>query len=177
MNYTYQSFNFRNRQGARPFYDLVATPARSAMHEELVGDIKRCSRVAEPAALHCRGGRAVSGLDGQALKRQLRVLVGRWSRTDAQLLPETGARNNKLKVYEMVAHPAARALTGYCWSAVACTRWRMPGPGEPHGGQPDEAVPLAAHPDGQDPGVQAPHGSRGPGATASKGFVLNGEGP
>jgi Mn-containing catalase len=26
---------------------------------------------------------------------------------------ETGARNNKLKVYEMVNHPAARALTGY----------------------------------------------------------------
>ncbi len=24
MNYTCQSFNFRNRQGARPFYDLVA---------------------------------------------------------------------------------------------------------------------------------------------------------
>src|SRR4029450_10962794 len=27
--------------------------------------------------------------------------------------PETGPRNNKLKVYEMVDHPAARALTGY----------------------------------------------------------------
>jgi Mn-containing catalase len=26
---------------------------------------------------------------------------------------ETGARNNKLKVYEAVDHPAARALTGY----------------------------------------------------------------
>jgi Mn-containing catalase len=26
---------------------------------------------------------------------------------------ETGARNNKLRVYEMVDHPAARALTGY----------------------------------------------------------------
>ena len=26
---------------------------------------------------------------------------------------ETGARNGKLKVYEMVEHPAARALTGY----------------------------------------------------------------
>jgi Mn-containing catalase len=26
---------------------------------------------------------------------------------------ETGARNNKLKTYEMVDHPAARALTGY----------------------------------------------------------------
>src|SRR3954453_13128414 len=27
MNYTFQSFNFRNRQGARPFYDLVANIA------------------------------------------------------------------------------------------------------------------------------------------------------
>ena len=27
MNYTYQSFNFRNRQGARPFYDLLASIA------------------------------------------------------------------------------------------------------------------------------------------------------
>jgi len=26
-NYTFQSFNFRNRQGARPFYDLVANIA------------------------------------------------------------------------------------------------------------------------------------------------------
>ena len=30
MNYTYQSFNFRNRQGARPFYDLLASIARVA---------------------------------------------------------------------------------------------------------------------------------------------------
>ena len=27
MNYTYQSFNFRSRQKARPFYDLVASIA------------------------------------------------------------------------------------------------------------------------------------------------------
>jgi Mn-containing catalase len=27
MNYTFQSFNFRLRQGARPFYDLVANIA------------------------------------------------------------------------------------------------------------------------------------------------------
>jgi Mn-containing catalase len=27
MNYTFQSFNFRNRQGARPFYDLIANIA------------------------------------------------------------------------------------------------------------------------------------------------------
>src|ERR1700727_2555922 len=37
MNYTYQSFNFRNRQGARPFYDLVASIAAEEFgHIELV---------------------------------------------------------------------------------------------------------------------------------------------
>ena len=39
---------------------------------------------------------------------------------------ETGARNNKLKVYEMVDHPAARALTGYLLVAAVCTRSRTP---------------------------------------------------
>src|ERR1700743_3011760 len=37
MNYTYQPFNFRNRQGARPFYDLVASIAAEEFgHIELV---------------------------------------------------------------------------------------------------------------------------------------------
>ena len=37
MNYTYQSFNFRDRQGARPFYDLVANIAAEEFgHIELV---------------------------------------------------------------------------------------------------------------------------------------------
>jgi Mn-containing catalase len=37
MNYTYQSFNFRNRQGARPFYDLIASIAAEEFgHIELV---------------------------------------------------------------------------------------------------------------------------------------------
>ena len=37
MNYTFQSFNFRNRQGARPFYDLVANIAAEEFgHVELV---------------------------------------------------------------------------------------------------------------------------------------------
>ena len=38
---------------------------------------------------------------------------------------ETGARNGKLKVYEMCEHPAARALTGYLLVRAACTRWPM----------------------------------------------------
>ena len=37
MNYTYQSFNFRDRQGARPFYDLLANIAAEEFgHIELV---------------------------------------------------------------------------------------------------------------------------------------------
>jgi Mn-containing catalase len=37
MNYTFQSFNFRGRQGARPFYDLVANiAAKEYGHIELV---------------------------------------------------------------------------------------------------------------------------------------------
>src|SRR5436190_19665935 len=37
MNYTFQSFNFRNRQGARPFYDLVANIAAEEFgHIEIV---------------------------------------------------------------------------------------------------------------------------------------------
>ena len=41
MNYTYQSFNFRNRQGARPFYDLRGEhrrrgvrPHRARLHRD-----------------------------------------------------------------------------------------------------------------------------------------------
>jgi len=37
LNYTFQSFNFRNRQGARPFYDLIANIAAEEFgHVELV---------------------------------------------------------------------------------------------------------------------------------------------
>src|SRR5688572_844199 len=37
LNYTFQSFNFRNRQGARPFYDLIANIAGEEFgHIELV---------------------------------------------------------------------------------------------------------------------------------------------
>src|SRR5436189_5961861 len=37
LNYTFQSFNFRGRQGARPFYDLIANIAGEEFgHIELV---------------------------------------------------------------------------------------------------------------------------------------------
>ena len=37
LNYTFQSFNFRDRQGARPFFDLVSSIAAEEFgHVELV---------------------------------------------------------------------------------------------------------------------------------------------
>ena len=71
MNYTFQSFNFRARQEARPFFDLVSNIAAEEFgHIELVattintmltgagekGDAARAERAAQPAAVH-RGRR------------------------------------------------------------------------------------------------------------------------
>ena len=90
MNYTFQSFNFRNRQGARPFYDLVANIAAEEFgHIELVstaintmltgagekGALPKPADLAQPAALRRRRrGHARPGLQRQALERRLRHL-------------------------------------------------------------------------------------------------------
>ena len=137
LNYTFQSFNFRGRQGARPFYDLVANIAAEEFgHVELVAvAINTMLTGATPS----NGGRisstplgAVKGVGnphhflagGQgalAQNSQGRPWTGDNVFASGDLVEdlthnfflETGARNNKLKVYEMVDHPAARALTGY----------------------------------------------------------------
>jgi len=141
LNYTFQSFNFRGRQGARPFYDLVANIAAEEFgHVELVATaINTMLTGASPTA----NGRSsvdttkspladVKGVGnpqhflagGQGALPQDsngRAWSGDYVFSSGDLVEdlthnfflETGARNNKLKVYEMVEHPAARALTGY----------------------------------------------------------------
>jgi Mn-containing catalase len=139
MNYTYQSFNFRDRQGARPFYDLLANIAAEEFgHIELVAaTINTMLTGATPERnRNGRGpGSPLSGVKGVgnphhflaggqgALPQnsQGRPWNGDYVFSSGDLVEdlthnfflETGARNNKLKVYEMVEHPAARALTGY----------------------------------------------------------------
>jgi Mn-containing catalase len=142
MNYTFQSFNFRGRQGARPFYDLVANIAAEEFgHVELVATaINTMLTGASPTS---NGGARsplatknplaeVKGIGnpqhflagGQGAlpqNSQGRPWNGDYVFCSGDLVEdlthnfflETGARNNKLKVYEMVEHPAARALTGY----------------------------------------------------------------
>jgi Mn-containing catalase len=137
LNYTFQSFNFRNRQGARPFYDLIANIAGEEFgHIELVAvAINTMLTGATPAT---NGGALKAPLadvldvgnphhflaGGQGAlpqNSQGRPWNGDYVFSSGDLVEdlthnfflETGARNNKLKVYEMVEHPAARALTGY----------------------------------------------------------------
>ena len=139
MNYTFQSFNFRNKQGARPFYDLVANIAAEEFgHVELVAKtINTMLTGATPTTTsNGRGpGSPLKGVKGVgnphhflaggqgALPQnsQGRPWNGDYVFSSGDLVEdlthnfflETGARNGKLKVYEMVEHPAARALTGF----------------------------------------------------------------
>jgi Mn-containing catalase len=130
LNYTFQSFNFRNRQGARPFYDLIANIAAEEFgHIELVataintmltgaagdGKMVDAHELLNPQQF-IAGGAAALAQDSNG-----KPWNGDYVTSTGDLVEdlthnfflETGARNNKLKVYEMVEHPAARALTGY----------------------------------------------------------------
>jgi Mn-containing catalase len=135
MNYTYQSFNFRNRQGARPFYDLVASIAAEEFgHIELVataintmltgaGDGKAGKRGALRGLKDARNAQEflAGGASAVVQDSMGKPWNGDYVNATGDLIGdltwnfflETGARNNKLKVYEAVDHPAARALTGY----------------------------------------------------------------
>ncbi|MBV8998407.1 MAG: manganese catalase family protein [Solirubrobacterales bacterium] len=135
MNYTYQSFNFRSRQQARPFYDLVASIAAEEFgHIELVAatinTMLTGAAEGEPGEAgdltSVKGTRNtqqfIAGGAGALVQDSMgKPWNGDYVFASGDLLEdlthnfflETGARNNKLKVYEMVEHPAARALTGY----------------------------------------------------------------
>src|SRR3954464_14070934 len=126
MNYTYQSFNFRGRQKARPFFDLVANIAAEEFgHIELVATAINTMLTGADTSegdqwrntqQFIAGGKAALVQDSMG-----KPWNGDYVNATGDLVEdlthnfflETGARNNKLKVYEAVEHPAARALTGY----------------------------------------------------------------
>src|ERR1700754_822823 len=126
MNYTFQSFNFRYRQGARPFYDLIANIAAEEYgHIELVAATINTMLTgveledAEHEAYkqhYVFGGKGALPADSHG-----KPWNGSYVHSSGDLVEdlthnfflETGARSGKLRVYEMCEHPAARALTGY----------------------------------------------------------------
>jgi Mn-containing catalase len=124
--YTFQSFNFRNRQGARPFYDLICNiSAEEYGHIELVaatintmltGTSLDDAKNARLAQQFIAGGKGAMPQNSNG-----NPWNGDYVTSTGDLVEdlvhnfflETGARNNKLKVHQMTEHPAARALTGY----------------------------------------------------------------
>jgi Mn-containing catalase len=137
MNYTFQSFNFRGRQRARPFYDLVANIAAEEFgHIELVAaTINTMLTGASPTDDGKAPKASLAGVKGARMSQhyllggqgalpfdsQGKPWTGDYVFSSGDLIEdlthnyflETGARSGKLRVYEMVEHPAARALTGY----------------------------------------------------------------
>ena len=126
MNYTFQSFNFRNRQGARPFYDLLANIAAEEFgHVELVAATINTMLTGADGSEILDGGNCqhfIAGGKGALPQDSMaKPWTGEYVFSSGDLVEdlthnfflETGARQNKLKVYEMCEHPAARALTGY----------------------------------------------------------------
>ena len=126
MNYTLQSFSFRSRRELRPFYDLIANIAAEEYgHIEAVGatitsmlsgaDARQIVEQGSPAHF-LKSGKGVLPVDSGGAP-----WTGDYVFSSGDLVEmlthnfflETGARNGKLKVYEAVDHPAARALTGY----------------------------------------------------------------
>jgi Mn-containing catalase len=143
MNYTYQSFNFRNRTGLRPFYDLLCNiAAEEHSHIELVsaainllltGTTQRADRrTADPA-----GERAAPLADAVDLRNHYHFIASGqaalpvdsmgnpWTGANVfssgnlkldllhNFFLECGARANKMRVYEMTDDPTARAAVGF----------------------------------------------------------------
>lgn len=136
MNYTFQSFNFRSRQQARPFYDLIANIAAEEFgHIELVAATINTMLTGSLSEEEGSIAGVMSGLKSSRNTQQFISGGGACLPQDSMGKPwngdyvfssgdlvedlthnfflETGARQNKLRVYEMVDHPAARTLTGY----------------------------------------------------------------
>ena len=135
LNYTFQSFNFRVGRSPPVLRPLVVDrdggvrPCRARLRHDQQ-HAHRCDPDRRPRA--GLGARDVKGVGnphhflagGQGAlpqNSQGRPWNGDYIFSSGDLVEdlthnfflETGARNNKLKVYEMVEHPAARALTGY----------------------------------------------------------------
>jgi Mn-containing catalase len=136
MNYTFQSFNFRGRSKMRPFYDLVANiAAEEFAHIELVsytinllltGTTKRGidpSKTPLASAIDARNSYhfLASGQQALPMDSQGNFWTGQnvFSSGNLKLdllhnfFLECGARANKIRVYEMVDDPTARAMVGF----------------------------------------------------------------
>src|SRR4029450_9134708 len=136
MNYTFQSFNFRGRDKMKPFYDLIANIAAEEYgHIELVSHTINMllsgstARGDDPSATPLEPATdarnsyhfIASGQTALPVDSMGHPWTGQnvFSSGNLKLdllhnfFLECGARANKIRVYEMVDDPTARAMVGY----------------------------------------------------------------
>jgi Mn-containing catalase len=136
MNYTCQSFNFRGRKEYRPFYDLIANIATEEFsHIELVaytinllltgaterGDNPSHGPLADVVSARNTYHYIASGQQALPMDSQGNFWTGQHVFSSGNLkldllhnfFLECGARGNKIRVYEMVKDPTARAMVGF----------------------------------------------------------------
>ncbi len=134
-NYMYQSFNFRQKNKFKPFYDLVASiTAEEFGHVELVSNTinllqKGISFDGDPNVAPLQNGKdlrntysliatAQTSLAGDSMGNAWR---GDYVFSSGNLVLdllhnfflECGARTHKMRVYEMTSHETAREMIGY----------------------------------------------------------------
>lgn len=134
-NYMYQSFNFRQKNKFKPFYDLVASiTAEEFGHVELVSNTinllqKGVSFDGKPDVTPLQNGKdlrntysliatAQTSLAGDSMGNPWR---GDYVFSSGNLVLdllhnfflECGARTHKMRVYEMTNHETAREMIGY----------------------------------------------------------------
>jgi len=136
MNYTFQSFNFRGRDQARPYYDLIANiAAEEYSHIELVayainlllsGSTERgTDPTAAPLAATADARNAYHFIASGQTALPVDSMGNPWTGQNVfssgnlkldlihNFFLECGARANKIRVYEMVDDPTAREMIGY----------------------------------------------------------------
>lgn len=136
MNYTFQSFNFRGREKARPFYDLIANiAAEEYSHIELVaytinllltGATKRgTDPVSAPLAGAVDARNSYHFIASGQTALPIDSMGNPWTGQNVfssgnlkldllhNFFLECGARANKIRAYEMTDDPTARAMIGY----------------------------------------------------------------
>jgi len=136
MNYTYQSFNFRGRNKAKPFYDLIANIATEELgHIELVaavinGLLTGASDGDDIRETPLKNLKDAGGLRHHYINTGFGALVtnangqgwnGEYVFNSGDLVLdllhnfflENGARMAKIRVYESTDHPIARRMLGY----------------------------------------------------------------
>ena len=136
MNYTFQSFNFRGRERAKPFYDLIANIAAEEYgHIELVsavinGLLTGASEGDDVTDTPLRGNKDQAGIRHHWINSGFGALPvnslgqgwnGEYVFNSGDLVLdllhnfflENGARMAKIRVYETTDHPIARRMLGY----------------------------------------------------------------